>query len=80
MFGKLVSVRSRAIPPCDSYLLYLLKVNILSYCLLSFHTIHRNKNKRDIIVSKQFEEVINLYFTLLKSVKFDGRGIFIEFE
>jgi hypothetical protein len=63
-----------------SYLLYFLKVSMLSYFLLSFNTIHRNKNKRDIILSKVFEEVINLYFILLKFVKFGGRGIFIEFE
>jgi len=33
-----------------------------------------------MILSKLFEEVINLYFILLKFGKFDGRGIFIEFE
>jgi hypothetical protein len=33
-----------------------------------------------MILSKLFEEFINLYFISLKFVKFDGQGIFIEFE
>jgi hypothetical protein len=67
-------------PSGMSCLLYFLKVGILSYFLLSFNIIHRNKNKRNMILSKLFDEVINLYFILLKFVKFGGRGIFIEFE